>query len=152
MDSIAIYDSDGEPTRRYPEWDAAGLASVTFPFVGVGTGQYQNHIGQFYSGPDATGPSEPDTQNLFLVLLVSMGLPALMLFIGTLLEGVRGGLRGYIAGGSALQRGIGLGATGALFAFGINAIWAPLLVRGIGIPLVCVLMLAVTSCAKSRES
>ena len=36
---------------------------------------------------------------------------------------------------------IGLAACGALLAFSVNCVWSPLLVRGLGVPLVFVLSL-----------
>ena len=75
----------GEPTRRYPEWQAALTMSFERPLVGVGPGAYQKSIGPFYDViPRATGPNEPDTQNLYLVLASTMGYPALFAFLAIL--------------------------------------------------------------------
>jgi hypothetical protein len=43
---------------------------------------------------------------------------------------------------SRMDKGIALGVFGALMAFGINALWSPLLVRGIGISLAILLAFA----------
>ena len=40
-----------------------------------------------------------------------------------------------------LARAIGLGGFGSVLAFAINSLWSPLLVRGIGVPLVFILAL-----------
>ncbi|HRR32647.1 MAG TPA: O-antigen ligase family protein [Kiritimatiellia bacterium] len=132
FESVALYDSTGQPTRRYPEWQAAASMILTHPWLGVGPGNYQKQVGPFYGQvPNATGPAEPDIQNLYLVLGASCGLPALLAFVAVLAT----------AAGSAV-RGGRVGAAGAVAAFAAVAVWHPLLVRGIGIPLVFVLVLA----------
>ncbi len=132
FESAALYDSQGAPTRRYPEWQAASSLILTHPWLGVGPGNYQRQIGPFYGNvPNATGPAEPDIQNLYLVLGASCGLPALLAFLALLAT----------AGHTALRNGR-LGVAGALAAFAATAIWHPLLVRGLGLPLAFVLSLA----------
>lgn len=119
----------GESARRYPEWQAAIAMSLERPFVGIGPGAYQKNVGQFFDVvPRATGPSEPDTQNLYLVIASTMGWPALFALLAMLIgsRAVNGAARNC-------------GADAAIAAFAIAAIFHPLLVRGIGIPLVFVL-------------
>ena len=134
--SVALYDGTGTVERRYPDWQAAYSMTLTHPWLGVGLGNYQKNIGQYYDNiPRQTGPSEPDIQNLYLVLAASAGVPALFAFLAML--------------SVALQRlstvphrtALALGLAGSLSAFGIVAIWHPLLVRGIGLPLVFLLAL-----------
>lgn len=132
FESVALYDPAGLPTRRYPEWQAAASMILTHPWLGVGPGHYQKQIGPFYGQvPNATGPAEPDIQNLYLVLGASCGLPALFAFLAMLAAAL----------GAAARSGR-WGAVGALAAFAATAVWHPLLVRGIGIPLAFVLALA----------
>ncbi|HOE61607.1 MAG TPA: O-antigen ligase family protein [Kiritimatiellia bacterium] len=132
FESVALYDSAGLPTRRYPEWQAAVGMILTHPWLGVGPGHYQKRIGSFYGQvPNATGPAEPDIQNLYLVLGASCGLPALFAFLLMLASAL----------GAATRSGR-WGAAGALAAFAVTAVWHPLLVRGIGLPLAFVLALA----------
>jgi hypothetical protein len=131
-ESVALYDDAGQPTRRYPEWQAAASMILTHPWLGVGPGNYQKRVGQYYGQvPNATGPAEPDIQNLYLVLGASCGLPALLAFLAVLAT----------AAGSAVRTGR-FGAAGAVAAFALTAVWHPLLVRGIGLPLVFVLALS----------
>jgi hypothetical protein len=131
-ESVALYDGEGHATRRYPDWQAAASMILTHPWLGVGPGNYQKQVGQYYAQvPNATGPAEPDIQNLYLVLGASCGLPALLAFLALLTTAL----------GSAVRTGR-LGAAGAVAAFAATAVWHPLLVRGIGIPLVFVLALA----------
>ncbi len=145
LSSMALYDDTGAPSRRYPEWQAATLMALERPWVGVGPGAYQQRIGEFYGVvPRATGPSEPDIQNLYLVLGSTLGLPALAAFLLLLGSAIARGMRhateswklrnspGHVAGRIA---GIEAGLAAAVAAFALTAIWHPLLVRGIGLPL-----------------
>ena len=126
----------GEPTRRYPEWQAALTMSFERPFIGIGPGAYQRNIGPFYDVvPRATGPNEPDTQNLYLVIASSMGYPALFAFLAILYAAWNAG-RAQEA--DVCQRA----AAAGIAAFALAAVWHPLLVRGLGIPLVFMLALA----------
>lgn len=140
--SAAIYAPDGHAERRYPGWQAAGEMILTSPWFGVGIGNYQRNVG-LYTGnkPSFTGPSEPDIQNLYLVIGASMGLPALMGFLALLLiPTLRVG--GAAARVSGWQQGLYYGVMGGLSAFAITAVWHPLLERGIGLHLVLLLVLA----------
>lgn len=131
-ESAALYDGDGHATRRYPEWQAAASMILTHPWLGVGPGNYQKQVGPYYGQvPTATGPAEPDIQNLYLVLAASCGLPGLLAFLALLATAL-----------AAAVRANRLGAAGALAAFALAAVWHPLLVRGIGLPFAFVLALA----------
>lgn len=139
--SVALYSGAGTPTRRYPEWQAAYNMIVTRPWLGVGLGNYQKQVGQYYAQiPNATGPNEPDTQNLFLVMAAAAGVPTLLALVVLLVGGVV----------SAARSGKP-GVAGALAAFSATAIWHPLIVRGIGLPLVFVLVLAQMERCVARE-
>ena len=126
----------GEPTRRYPEWQAALTMSFEHPLVGMGPGSYQRNIGPFYDVvPRATGPNEPDTQNLYLVIASTMGYPALFAFLAILYAA-------WNTGRDKEADAFQCAASAGIAAFAIASIWHPLLVRGLGIPLVCMLALA----------
>ncbi len=126
----------GEPTRRYPGWQAAIAMSFERPLIGVGPGTYQKNIGPFYGMvPRATGPEEPDTQNLYLVIASTMGYPALLAFLAILYAAWNAG---RADGAPAVSRA----SSAAIAAFAATAIWHPLLVRGLGLPLVFLLALA----------
>ena len=136
----------GEPTRRYPEWQAALTMSFEHPLVGMGPGSYQRNIGPFYDVvPRATGPNEPDTQNLYLVMASTMGYPALFAFLAILYAAWHAG---RAEKSTACQRA----AAGGIAAFAITAIWHPLLVRGLGIPLIFMLALARTNLRPSEDA
>jgi O-antigen ligase len=143
--SMALYDNAGQPTRRYPEWQAAAVMALERPWVGQGIGGYQKQIGPFYGVvPNATGPAEPDIQNLYLVLAASAGLPTVLAFLLMLWNGMADAGRGATRDGAGdeVLPGLGAGLAGALGAFALTAVWHPLLVRGIGLPLA--LLLAAT--------
>jgi len=140
--SVALYATDGQPERRYPEWQAAANLILERPWLGAGAGNYQRSIGPYYDTiPNATGPSEPDIQNLYLVIAGSMGLPALLAFAGLL--GTAAAAAAKTASAAiGWRRGAAAGAAGSLLAFALTAVWHPLLVRGLGLPLVAILALA----------
>lgn len=151
-ESVNLYNDDGDVNRRYAEWQAAVEMTREHPLLGVGSGCYQEKIGTFYGTIPVMGGSaaQADSQNLYLVLAASIGLPGLAAFLGLLLGAGALAVRKAAAGGGAAPAGLYLGVAGSLIAFGVNGIWSPLLVRGIGIPLVFILALAV--CApKERE-
>lgn len=142
-DSIAFFDEAGLPFGRYPEWQAGARLVTDHALTGVGPGRYQSHIGAYYGTlPDRTGPSEPDTQNLYLVLAGSLGLPGLLAWGSLLIAALGRAVRAYVRSHPAPESGLAIGAFGGLVAFMINALWAPLLVRGIGIPLALLLSFA----------
>ncbi|MFA7173189.1 MAG: O-antigen ligase family protein [Kiritimatiellia bacterium] len=134
--SLALYGNDGTVERRYPDWQAAGSIILTHPLLGVGTGCYQKHVGQYYDNmPRKTGPAEPDIQNLHLVIAASMGIPALLAFLAMFIAPFsKENL--FPMKHSALIHG----AIGSLGAFAYTAAWHPLLVRGIGLPFVFLLV------------
>jgi len=136
FNSIALYGADGTVERRYPEWQAAGSMIITNPLLGVGAGNYQKNIGQYFDNvPRKTGPSEPDIQNLHLVIAASMGIPALLAFLAMFITPfAKDNI--FPMKHSVLIHG----AIGSLAAFAFTAVWHPLLVRGIGLPFVMLLV------------
>lgn len=140
--STALYAPDGRPERRYPEWQSAVEMMLSRPWLGEGIGNYQRHVG-LYTGskPSFTGPSEPDIQNLYLVIGSTMGLPALLFFVAMLIRpALQAGAASSLVSG--WQKGLCQGVAGGLAAFACTAVWHPLLVRGIGLHLVLMLVLA----------
>jgi O-antigen ligase len=139
--SVALY-QDGQPERRYPQWQSALEMMLSNPWLGVGIGNYQRRVEQYTGAkPMPTGPSEPCIQNLYLVIGSTMGVPALLGFLALLLLPAFGA--GAVARRHAgWRRGVVYGVTGGLAAFAVTAIWHPLLVRGIGLHLVLLLVMA----------
>jgi O-antigen ligase len=138
--SIAAFDAMGEILPRYPEWQAAAIMTLENPWFGVGIGNYQTQIGAYYGMlPNPNIAAEPDSQNLFLVLSASIGLPGLVCFMAMLLAGVAAASAPRHEG---MYPGMTQGAAAGLIGFMIAAVWSPLLVRGLGIPLVFLLAVA----------
>ncbi len=141
--SIALFDDDGVPTQRYTEWQAARFMSEDHPLLGVGQGLYQDHIGTYYGYlPSPEHAAEPDTQNLYLVLGSSAGIPAAILFILMLAVFHGRALRAAHHATDPVTRGLAWGVGAGLIGFGVACLWSPLLVRGIGIPLAFIMALA----------
>lgn len=143
-ESLALYRDDGNPARRYPEWQAAVDMTQEQPWFGVGLGAYQARIGGYYGVlPVEAHKAEADSQNLYLVLASSVGLPGMFCFAALLLQALVRGVRGMgSTAADGRERALAAGAAGSVLAFALNSVWAPLLVRGIGLPLVFVLCLA----------
>ncbi|MDA3924159.1 MAG: O-antigen ligase family protein [Kiritimatiellae bacterium] len=134
--SMALYCDDGTVARRYPDWQAAGSMILTNPFLGIGPGNYQKHVGQYYDNiPRKTGPSEPDIQNMHLVIAASMGIPALLAFLAMFIAPFSEENIFPMKHCTLIH-----GAIGSLAAFAFTAAWHPLLVRGIGLPFVLLLV------------
>ena len=147
--SLRLFDDNNVVALRYTEWQAATVMIAENPWLGVGLGNYQDNIGGYFGVlPRPTGVVEHDSENLYLVLAGSVGLPGLACFLGLL--GTFGVLawRGFAAAADPAGRGLALGAAGAILGFAVCAIWSPLLVRGIGVPLALVFAFAAaTPCA-----
>ncbi len=158
--SVSVFEADGELSARYTEWLGAltmwneqplliggtewlqvedewgaGINPMGW-LVGVGAGNFQHNIGMYYGYlPQVNiNITEPDSHNTYLVILSTLGLLGVFGFVGMLLQSAVIALRND-DGSDNLARGIRIGVAGALLAFAINAVWAGLLVRGIGIPL-----------------
>ncbi len=145
-ESVQLFDDDGNVTRRYTEWQAAATMTQDNALLGVGAGNYQENIGMYYGVlPDPVGPTEPDTQNLYAVTASSLGLMGLVALIGLFAHSAASSIRRYSAAAAGLERGLQAGLLGSILAFSIAALWSPLLVRGISIPLVFILVLAAHS-------
>lgn len=142
-ESVQLYNDANEVSLRYTEWQAAAVMIAENPWLGVGLGNYQDNIGGYFGVlPRPTGVVEHDSENLFLVMAASTGLPGLACFLGVLFTF---GLRAARAFGAAADpggKGLALGACGAILAFAICSLWSPLLVRGIGVPLALVFAFA----------
>jgi O-antigen ligase len=135
-ESVRLFNDNNEVSLRYTEWQAAMVMTAENPLLGVGMGNYQDNIGGYFGVlPRPTGVVEHDSENLYLVLASSVGLPGLACWLGVLLTfGIRA-LRAFFAQRDGFEKGLALGLAGAILSFAICCIWTPLLVRGIGIQL-----------------
>jgi len=148
-DSFAFYTPDGEPAMRYPEWQAAAAMTADHPLRGVGLGNYQRHVGQYYGVmPSENIKAEADSQNMYLVLAGTIGIFGALAFLALLTGAMTTALRSYFLSNSASNAALAAGGFASLLAFSLNCLWAPLIVRGIGIPLAFITALALSSACK----
>jgi O-antigen ligase len=140
--SVRLCDEQADTAARYKYWQAAARMAMDHPWAGVGSGGYQNRIHDYDADLSIPpGHKEDSTENTYLVLASTVGLPGLAMFCGLLLFGaVRAG-RAFLQNNDGFEKGLALGVLGSLVAFGINCLWSQLLVRGLGLPLVLVLAL-----------
>jgi hypothetical protein len=134
---------------RYVEWQAAmkfltpgahrelGMSRARHMrhlLLGVGIGNYQLNIGRYYGflpKPNAN-TTEPDTNNLYLVLAMSVGIPAALAFlwlVGTFLHRAAASRR---AASDDFLRGLCLGGAGALTSLLVTNVFTGTLVHGSG--------------------
>lgn len=142
LESVDLYDGMGQPNYRYPEWQVAVDMINESPWRGVGAGNYQRHINRYYGLiPNPTGPQEPDIQNLYLVLGVSLGIPGLAVFLLMLGLALRRWAQVAMSAADWRTRAAGRCCVCSLTAFALACLWSPLLVRGV-VPLLALVMAA----------
>ncbi len=135
-DSVRLFNDANEVSLRYTEWQAATVMIAENPWLGVGLGNYQDNIGGYFGVlPRPTGVVEHDSENLYMVLAGSVGLPGLACFLGLLFTFGVSAVRRFAGAVEPRDKGLALGVAGALLAYAICCLWSPLLVRGIGAPL-----------------
>jgi O-antigen ligase len=113
--------------KRWLEWYPALAMIADKPVLGVGAGNYQLSVGQAdYWGylPNAK-KSEPDTNNLYLVIGGSMGLAGLICLVAMLYYPWR-----LAAACAARGDAFAVGLTAALAVLAVACVFTPLLVRG----------------------
>lgn len=109
--------------QRWAEWLAALRMWSEHPFWGVGPGNYQNGIADFYAPLPKLNTAEPDTQNGWLVLGASIGLVGVFALMLTLLIGVVSGLATAVRPSSASTReALASACAGVLIAGGMTPI------------------------------
>lgn len=145
--------------KEYVEWIAGVYMTGEHFWLGVGPGQYQLNIGQYYGeDPNPAVRLERDSNNLYLVYAASIGFAGLIALLQLILSAVR---RSWTASrqapaanahgasstlaewwrsceGSALSAG----GCGALAAFLIINLFTSLLIRGVGVVFAFLIALA----------
>jgi len=133
--------------KRWLEWQPAlRMLSANFP-LGVGAGNYQINIGQYYEDlganpdfPAASLPnvkkSEPDTNNLYLVTAGSMGICGLTALVGLLAHFWRRAGNLWSVAEDHLGRGLAAGLPAALLALVIGNLFTAMFVRGLSLVIV----------------
>jgi len=102
--------------------------------LGVGIGNYESSIERFHGRMPKPNRNtvEPDTSNLYLVLAVTVGLPALAVFVWLLAGFFRRAAMGCRCARDPFLRGLLLGCIGALTSLAIVNVFTETLIRGSG--------------------
>ena len=142
VESIALFDAEGLATPRCTEWQAALNLWAERPVLGAGAGSYQANVGACYGyiPRENRNVTEPDSHNLYLVMAATTGVVGLAALAGLLLAGGIGAARA-MGGAEGVDRAVAAGVAASLLAFAVSAVWAGLLVRGLGVPLAFLLAL-----------
>jgi len=127
--------------KRWVEWQPALNMLGQSPALGVGTGGYQLHIGNYYGTLPDFKKLEPDTNCGWLVIAASMGLCGLVALAALFYGQYRaaGGL--WATAQSRFMFGLGEGLVGSLLGMFLANIFSSVLVRGLSITMVLVLAL-----------
>ncbi|NOZ24113.1 MAG: O-antigen ligase family protein, partial [Planctomycetes bacterium] len=150
QDSIKLFKQSDAAKRgygwqqRYVEWQAAVNAITVHPIFGVGVGNYQQNINQYYGEilKPAENYMEADAMNGLLVLAMTMGIPGLVAFLWILFKFQKFGAQGFSLLPASLEKGFALGIYGAMTSVLIASLFTNVLVRGVGIVFVILLALA----------
>ncbi len=121
--------------KRWLEWYPALAMIADRPVFGVGAGNFQLNIGrpEYWGGLPNVKKSEPDTNNMYLVIGGSMGLPGLVALLALLIGFLRE------AGGAAARAGrkrelwLATGVAASLAALAAAALFTSVFVRGAAI-------------------
>ena len=146
--------------KEYVEWVAGICMASEHLWTGVGPGQYQLNIGEYYGqDPNPDIRLETDSNNLYFVYLASLGLaglvPLLQLIFDALAASWRTSRRNS---GAAIRtpdvsdwkewwrtnegRALAAGVCGAMSAFLVVNLFTAMLIRGTGIAFAFILALA----------
>ena len=118
--------------KRWLEWQPAlNMLGENF-LLGVGVGNYQESIGEgrYYGFLPNAKKTEPDTNNLYLVIASSTGFVGLVCFAGFLGYFIGAARRLRVALTDSWGQGLASGLTGAVYAIVLVNIFSSLFVRG----------------------
>ncbi len=131
--------------KRWLEWQPALLMITENLPLGVGAGSFQRSIGEarYYSDVPNVKKSEPDTNNLYLVMGASMGLAGLVCLLALL--GFFWRIVSRRTRGPEWERGLWTGLHGAMMGLMAANIFSSLFVRGCSLVWVLVFALIAVS-------
>jgi hypothetical protein len=133
----------------YSEWQA-GLNMLEWNFpTGVGIGNYQSNIYEYYFGLPYQEQLKPDSLNGYLVLASTGGWLALAMLMAALACFGRLAFGTARSAPTAARAGLAAGLAGALAGFLAAQVYSSLLVRGTG--LVFGLILALIAALASQK-
>jgi hypothetical protein len=129
--------------KRWLEWQPALLMMAHNPVLGVGIGNYQLRIGEplFYGYLPNVKKSEPDTNNLYLVIAASTGLAGLVCWVALLGSFIGLAEQMRVWAEDEFGTGLAAGLAASLGAIVIGNFFTSLSVRGTAITVVLILAL-----------
>lgn len=116
--------------KRWLEWQPALSMLSDNILLGVGTGDYQEHIGGYYGFLPNAKKTEPDTNNLYLVLGASMGLVGLVAFMAWMGQIWRWADRSWRHAHDHWAMGLCWGLLGSVYGIVLVNLFSSLFVRG----------------------
>ncbi|MBP8951843.1 MAG: O-antigen ligase family protein [Armatimonadetes bacterium] len=118
--------------KRWLEWQPALAMMSDNVALGVGAGSYQRRIGEavYYGSLPNVKKSEPDTNNLYLVVGASMGFGGLVALIAALAWHWRRATRLWLRAGERLQLGLAIGLPASVMGIALANLFTSLFVRG----------------------
>lgn len=135
--------------KRWLEWQPA-LRMLSDNFIlGVGAGNYQANIGQYYGELPNVRKSQADTNNLYLVVAGSMGFLGLIALVGVFTHFWRRAAILKLLAEDNLERALAAGLPACMFALVVGNLFTAMFVRGIGI--VIALLFAFIQLAASQR-
>lgn len=136
--------------KRWLEWQPALTMLSDNALLGVGTGNFQKHIGegQYYGMLPNAKKTEPDTNNLYLVIGASMGFMGLATFMAWLGHFWRRAEDTWRVARDHWAMGLCWGLMGSVYGIALVNIFTSLFVRGNS--LVWALLFAMIASASAR--
>lgn len=131
--SVGFLDAEGRVAKRYLEWQASLHLFEAHPLFGVGFGEYQRTIGQGYYFLPNPEKMEPDTYNLYLLLLAQGGIMAPLTWLVALFYGLHLTRRVGEQPASPYWGGLAKGIWAAMAALLFFSLWGTILLRGTGL-------------------
>ncbi|HCU37868.1 MAG TPA: hypothetical protein DGT21_21255 [Armatimonadetes bacterium] len=128
-------DHDYVVKKRWLEWQPA-LSMLADNFaLGVGVGNYQLNIGrsEFYGFLPNVKKSEPDTNNLYLVIAGSMGFAGLVCLVAYVGGWLRRAGTLWLLVEDGWAKGVAVGLLGAVASLALTNVFSSLFVRGTGL-------------------
>lgn len=135
--------------KRWLEWQVALNMLADNPLLGVGAGNYQKRIGEYYGTLPDVKKSEPDTNSLYLVIGGSIGLAGLVSLVALLAYFWRLAAGLWLRVEGDWGRGLAAGLMGSLGCLVAANFFTSLFVRGIG-PIMILVFALIEVVARQR--
>jgi len=121
--------------KRWLEWQPALNMIADNFMLGVGAGNFQLNIGSsaYYGFLPNVKKSEPDTNNLYLVVGSSMGFAGLVCLVAYLGHFWRKAIALWVRVDKGWPTGLAMGLAGSVAAIGLINMFTSSFVRGIGL-------------------